>query len=71
MKMTISAKNPRYRTLEKLAEDMAYVLNSPLAYGTKYAALYDVCRLWTQVNGKYRGCPRWTELAVQLCGKAY
>lgn len=64
LNMAISEKNRRYRKLEMLVADAACVLNSQLAYGTKYAALDDICKEWTQFNGKYRGCARWTKFAM-------
>lgn len=47
-----------------MAADVAAVLNSSLAKGTQRAVLSDVCWTWTELDGKYAGCTRWTEMAV-------
>lgn len=60
-----SKRHPCYRTLDQIADDVAHVLNAPLAHGTQHAVLKDACWTWTEGNGKYHGCPRWTKLAVQ------
>jgi hypothetical protein len=60
-----SLKHQCYRTLQEIAQDVAYVLNAPLAYGTKFAVLHNACWSWTEFGGKYQGCPRWTNAAIQ------
>ena len=59
-----SPKHPCFRTLEQVAEDVAYVLKAPLTEGTKFAVLNNACWAWTEFGGKYQGCPRWTKLAM-------
>lgn len=59
----IPRKNPRYRTKHQISEDVAYVLHSPLTYGTKFAVLHDVTWVWTEFTGKYVGCRYWSKLA--------
>ncbi len=60
----IPEKNPRYRTKQQIAEDVAFVLKSPLSYGTKFAVLKDACWVWTEFDGKYEGCRYWTKMAM-------
>ena len=60
----ISEKNPRYRTKEEIAKDLAFVLASHLSYGTKYAVLADATWVWTEFYGKIRGCPHWSKMAI-------
>ena len=55
--------NPRYRDKKTMASDAAFVLRSPLAYGTKVAALTDIFWHWTEFRGKYHGCRFWSETA--------
>lgn len=62
----ISPKHLRYRTKRQIAQDVAFVLNAPLTYGTKFAVLADAAWVWTEFHGKYDGCPYWSELAIQL-----
>jgi len=59
-----SEKHSRYRTKIDIAHDLAFVLNAPLSYGTKWAVLSDVAWVWTEFYGKYKGCPYWTKMAV-------
>lgn len=44
--------------------DLAFVLNAPLSYGTKWAVLRDAAWVWTEFHGKYKGCPYWTRMAL-------
>lgn len=61
----ISPENPRYRTKQELANDVATVLNTSLHYGTKYAVLKEVTWVWTESSGKFNGCPYWTDAAIR------
>jgi hypothetical protein len=56
--------SPYYRTKQQLADDIAIVLVSPLSLGTKHRAILDACWTWTEIEGKYVGCQRWTQMAV-------
>ena len=56
-----SKSNPRYRTKSELCDDIAFVLNSSLHYGTKYAVFDNAMWDWTQFEGKYKGCECWSE----------
>lgn len=60
----IPEHNPRYRTKEVIAADLALVLNSPLSYGTKFAVASDICWVWTEFDGKIKGCKYWSKSAV-------
>ena len=61
----IAESNPRYRTKDVIAKDVAFVLDSQLSYGTKFAVLSDVTWVWTEFDGKYRGCAYWSKKAVR------
>lgn len=61
----ISPNNPRYRTKQQLAEDVAKVLKADLHYGTKFAVLREVVWVWTEYLGKYNGCIYWSDAAVR------
>ena len=61
----ISENNPRYRTKDEMVRDVAIALNSGLSYGAKYAVLANVAWAWTEFDGKYKGCQRWTKKARQ------
>ena len=59
----IPPTNPKYRDKKTMASDAAFVLQSPLAYGTKVAVLTDIFWHWTEFTGKYHGCRYWSEAA--------
>ena len=60
----ISEKHPRFRTKRQIAEDVAFILNAPVTYGTKFAVLHEACWVWTEFDGKYKGCRYWTKAAI-------
>ena len=60
----IKPHDPRFCTKEQIAKDAAFVLAAPLAHGTKHGVLSRVTWVWTEFDGKYFGCPNWTDLAV-------
>ncbi len=62
----ISKSNPRYRTKSEICADVAIVLNSKLHYGTKYSVFDNVLWVWTEFEGKYKGCEYWSKAALQL-----
>lgn len=62
----ISPKNPRFREKEELVRDASQVLKSNFHYGTKYAVLHEVTWVWTEFDGKYAGCPYWSEKALEI-----
>lgn len=65
----IANKNPRYRTKSELCRDLAFVLNSNLHYGTKYAVLSEATWVWSEFGGKYNGCEHWSEAAWAVRGE--
>ena len=60
----ISEKNPRYRTKNQIAQDVAIILSTSVTYGTKYAVVREICWVWTEYTGKYNGCPHWSKKAA-------
>jgi hypothetical protein len=58
--------NPRYRTKDEICEDIAFVLNSSLRYGSRFAVLSEAMWVWTEFNGKYDGCEYWSEEASKV-----
>jgi hypothetical protein len=62
----IAEKNLRHRTKIELCNDIAFVLNSNLHYGSKYAILSDATWVWTEFEGKYVGCEYWSEAAWNI-----
>jgi hypothetical protein len=61
-----SQSNPRYRTKAELCTDIAFVLNSDLHYGTKYTVFDNAMWVWTEFEGKYKGCEYWSEAALEF-----
>jgi len=61
-----SKSNPRYRTKIEICTDVAFVLNSGLHYGTKYALFDNAMWVWTEFEGKYKGCECWSEAALEF-----
>jgi hypothetical protein len=59
----IVEKNPRFRTKRRIAEDVAFVLNAPLSWGTQYAVIAETLWVWSEFDGKYKGCKYWSERA--------
>ena len=64
----IPNKNLRYRTKSELCNDIAFVLNSSLHYGTKHAVLSEATWVWTEFEGKYEGCEYWSAAAMEFRG---
>lgn len=62
----ISDKNPRYRTKETICKDLSEVLNCTLSYGTKMAVLNDILWVWSEFDGKIKGCKYWSVEAKKL-----
>ena len=59
----IPEKNPRFRTKSQIVGDLALVLNAPLSWGTQYAVVEEALWVWSEFDGKYDGCERWSEAA--------
>jgi len=60
----ISNRNPRFRSHQQMADDVAIALSSKLTRGGKHSVVHDVLWQWTEFNGKYRGCFLWTPAAL-------
>jgi len=60
----ISEDNPKCRTKDDIANDVAFILKADITYGTKYGVINEVCWVWTGFTGKYKGCPYWSKMAV-------
>lgn len=60
----ISTSNDRYRSHETICRDVSQVLRADLSYGTKYAVVSEVTWVWSEFNGKLKGCRYWTESAL-------
>lgn len=66
----IAEKNIRYRTKQQIVEDTAFVLACEnLQFGTKYAVVDQVIWVWSEFEGKHRGCRYWSEKAVATGSK--
>lgn len=61
---TFPKSSQRHRTKDRMIEDVLWTLNSPLSYGAKYGVLYQVTWEWSEIHGKYLGCPYWSKLAL-------
>lgn len=62
----ISKKNERFRTKDQICNDLAKMLRADLCYGTKWAVVAEVIWVWSEFDGKYKGCPYWSESAIKL-----
>jgi hypothetical protein len=61
----ISSKNPRFRTKEEICHDLSYILlDSHLHTGTKLAVVDQIFWVWTEFEGKYKGCNFWSKEAI-------
>ena len=56
----ISEKSRLYRTKEQMCIDVAKVLASDLAYGTKQSVVDHVLWVWSEFDGKIQGCKHWS-----------
>jgi hypothetical protein len=54
------------RTKHVIANDVAYILNAPLHRKAKRIVVKNAAWAWTTTNGKYKGCPYWTQAAIDL-----
>jgi hypothetical protein len=59
----ISNKSKRFRTKEQIVRDLVKVLNMDLHYGTKFAVVSEVFWVWSEFEGKHKGCRYWSEAA--------
>jgi hypothetical protein len=57
--------NKRYRTINRMAEDIADVLNlDNVSYAMKFDVIHGVTWQWTQRNGLYKGNQLWSKAAI-------
>lgn len=57
--------NSKYLSKGVICRDVAEILSSPtLHFRTKYAVLKNVAWAWSEFQGKYDGCPYWSEAAL-------
>lgn len=59
----IRQSDRRFRTKDEIVADIAFMLTAPVAFGTRYAVLFQATWAWTEMDGKYEGCPYWTDTA--------
>ena len=68
----ISPKNVRFRSKDIICRDLAHILSDPnLHDGTKLAVVDQIFWVWTEFEGKHKGCEFWSEAAInsKLVGK--
>ncbi|MWJ26727.1 hypothetical protein GPM19_00645 [Halomonas sp. ZH2S] len=61
----ISEKNARFRSKETICNDLARVLSADLSYGTKFAVVSEITWVWSEFDGKHKGCKYWSSKALQ------
>src|SRR5258707_659741 len=62
----MSRQSKTRRTKEQMAKDVLIALSAPMSYRAKEVVLLDVFSAWTESEGKYKGCPYWSEGAWEL-----
>ena len=62
--MRFKKSDKRFRTREQIAADVDTILKADLTYGTKWSVINNAMWSWTVIDGKFVGCPRWTEMAI-------
>lgn len=66
----ISEKSPLYRTKQEILEDIAFVLAcGNLRFGTKFAVVDQIIWVWSEFDGKHKGCRYWSEKAIATGSK--
>ncbi|MDR9500401.1 MAG: hypothetical protein RI601_01255 [Desulfurivibrionaceae bacterium] len=60
----ISEKNPRFRAKEAICNDLAQILSTDLSYGTKFAVVSEITWVWSEFDGKHKGCKYWSSKAL-------
>jgi hypothetical protein len=64
---SISSKSRYYRTKETMCQDVAEVLNSQTLHsGTKRSVIDHVIWVWSEFEGKYKGCHYWSKQAKKM-----
>jgi len=64
----IPKSNERYRTKDEIVTDVVVILKANLTYGTRYAVLADIAWVWSEFDGKYRGCRYWSKKSLKMNG---
>ncbi len=62
--MRFKKSDKRFRTREQIASDVATILKADLTYGTKWSVIDNAMWSWTEFDGKFVGCPNWTQMAI-------
>ena len=65
----ISEKNKRFRTKDQMCKDLSTILNLDLIYGTKFSVVNEVLWVWSEYDGKHKGCKFWSKEACNLWEK--
>jgi hypothetical protein len=64
----ISPRSQQYRTKKVICQDLAVVLShKALHFGTKRAVVDQVLWVWSEFEGKYKGCRVWS-MAAKAAG---
>ena len=60
----VSTRSPLFREKAQISEDVAYVLNDvKLHHCAKFAVVDQAIWIWSEFDGKYRGCKLWSKKA--------
>ena len=63
----VSEKNVRYRTKDEICGDLAFVLAcEELHIGTRLCVVDQVFWVWSEWDGKHRGCKLWSAKAREV-----
>ena len=62
--MRFKKSDKRFRTRQQIAADVATILNADVTFGTKWSMIDKAMWAWTVFDGKFIGCPRWTQMAI-------
>jgi hypothetical protein len=66
----ISENSPLYRTKQVIANDLAFILNAKnLHRGTQQAVIDNILWVWSEFDGKYKGCKYWSAKALSSVNK--
>jgi hypothetical protein len=61
----VRKSHPKYRSKETMCKDVEITLNSDLSYAAKSSVIDIVLWNWSGFDGKYEGCPYWSEKAMK------
>jgi hypothetical protein len=59
----VSEKNSCFRTKRQICEDITFVLNAPMSWGSQHAVIAQALWVWSEFDGKYHGCRYWSQSA--------